>query len=217
MTRSCCRCRNMRRRLSSPQRFIMPAINPFSTTNKELTEEEIDGPAGALRDSDRPAAGGAGLPLRQVEGSAGRDRGLPDRPQGGGRHAGAGRQRRHRRSRKARKSSNRCAAAAKSGSASFRCRTPPWSTPCSAARRSSCRNRLREGFGLTVTEAMWKGAAVIGGNVGGIQAPDRGRRERLSGRQRRGGGGPHRRAAEGPSAAQRHGPPGARDPCASVS
>lgn len=27
---------------------------------------------------------------------------------------------------------------------------------------------IREGFGLTVTEAMWKGAAVIGGNVGGI-------------------------------------------------
>jgi trehalose synthase len=25
------------------------------------------------------------------------------------------------------------------------------------------------GFGLTVTEAMWKGAAVIGGNVGGIR------------------------------------------------
>ncbi|MDD5648718.1 MAG: glycosyltransferase, partial [Dehalococcoidia bacterium] len=28
---------------------------------------------------------------------------------------------------------------------------------------------LREGFGLTVTEAMWKGSAVIGGNVGGIR------------------------------------------------
>ena len=27
----------------------------------------------------------------------------------------------------------------------------------------------REGFGLTVTEAMWKGSAVIGGNVGGIR------------------------------------------------
>ena len=26
----------------------------------------------------------------------------------------------------------------------------------------------REGFGLTVTEAMWKGAAVVGGKVGGI-------------------------------------------------
>jgi trehalose synthase len=27
---------------------------------------------------------------------------------------------------------------------------------------------LREGFGLTVTEALWKGRATIGGNVGGI-------------------------------------------------
>lgn len=27
---------------------------------------------------------------------------------------------------------------------------------------------LSEGFGLTVTEAMWKGAAVVGGNAGGI-------------------------------------------------
>ena len=28
---------------------------------------------------------------------------------------------------------------------------------------------IREGFGLTVSEAMWKGAAVVGGNVGGIR------------------------------------------------
>jgi trehalose synthase len=28
---------------------------------------------------------------------------------------------------------------------------------------------IREGFGLTVTEAMWKGAAVIGGRCGGIK------------------------------------------------
>ncbi len=28
---------------------------------------------------------------------------------------------------------------------------------------------IREGFGLTVTEAMWKGTAVIGGNAGGIK------------------------------------------------
>jgi trehalose synthase len=28
---------------------------------------------------------------------------------------------------------------------------------------------LREGFGLTVTEAMWKGAAIVGGDVGGIR------------------------------------------------
>jgi trehalose synthase len=28
---------------------------------------------------------------------------------------------------------------------------------------------IREGFGLTVTEAMWKGTPVIGGDVGGIR------------------------------------------------
>lgn len=28
---------------------------------------------------------------------------------------------------------------------------------------------IREGFGLTVTEAMWKGTPVVGGNVGGIR------------------------------------------------
>ncbi len=28
---------------------------------------------------------------------------------------------------------------------------------------------IREGFGMTVTEAMWKGSAVIGGNCGGIR------------------------------------------------
>lgn len=28
---------------------------------------------------------------------------------------------------------------------------------------------IREGFGLTVSEAMWKGAVVIGGNTGGIR------------------------------------------------
>jgi trehalose synthase len=28
---------------------------------------------------------------------------------------------------------------------------------------------IREGFGLTVAEAMWKGTPVIGGNVGGIK------------------------------------------------
>jgi trehalose synthase len=28
---------------------------------------------------------------------------------------------------------------------------------------------IREGFGLTVTEALWKGKPVVGGNVGGIR------------------------------------------------
>jgi trehalose synthase len=38
-------------------------------------------------------------------------------------------------------------------------------------RRAVCvlQKSIREGFGLTVAEAMWKGAAVIGGNTGGIR------------------------------------------------
>jgi trehalose synthase len=38
-------------------------------------------------------------------------------------------------------------------------------------RRAACvlQKSIREGFGLTVTEGMWKGAAVIGGNTGGIR------------------------------------------------
>jgi trehalose synthase len=41
-----------------------------------------------------------------------------------------------------------------------------------ALQRRACvvmQKSIREGFGLTVTEAMWKGAPVIGGNCGGIR------------------------------------------------
>jgi hypothetical protein len=45
----------------------------------------------------------------------------------------------------------------------------PWkSMPDSGLRRSSCRNRIREGFGLTVTEVLWKSKPTIAGAVGGI-------------------------------------------------
>ena len=44
---------------------------------------------------------------------------------------------------------------------------------------------IREGFGLTVTEALWKGRPTIGGNVGGIPLQIERRRERLPGRLRR--------------------------------
>ena len=38
---------------------------------------------------------------------------------------------------------------------------------------------IREGFGLTVSEALWKARPTIAGNVGGHPAPDPGRRDRL--------------------------------------
>ena len=43
--------------------------------------------------------------------------------------------------------------------------------PNALQRRASVvlQKSIREGFGLTVTEAMWKGTPVIGGNVGGIR------------------------------------------------
>jgi len=37
------------------------------------------------------------------------------------------------------------------------------------ASRVILQKSIKEGFGLTVTEAMWKGKPVIGGNVGGIK------------------------------------------------
>jgi trehalose synthase len=49
---------------------------------------------------------------------------------------------------------------------------PPFSDKdINALQRSATvvmQKSLKEGFGLTVSEAMWKGKPVIGGNVGGI-------------------------------------------------
>ena len=39
---------------------------------------------------------------------------------------------------------------------------------------------LKEGFGLTVSEAMWKGKPVVGGAAGGIPTPDNPRGHRFS-------------------------------------
>ena len=44
---------------------------------------------------------------------------------------------------------------------------------------------IREGFGLTVTEALWKGRPTVGRQRRRHPAADRGRRERLPGRLRR--------------------------------
>ena len=40
--------------------------------------------------------------------------------------------------------------------------------PYSRAATIILQKSVREGFGLTVTEAMWKGKPVIGGAVGGV-------------------------------------------------
>ena len=154
--------------LSVPQRFIMPAINPFSSTNADLSDTEIDE---RLAHYDIPTD----LPLvvqvsrfdtwkdpqgvidafkiarRQVDctlvlvGNV-----ATDDPEG------------------------QEVFAKVCGSAEERIRilSVQDTALVNALQRKAAvvlQKSLREGFGLTVTEAMWKGATVIGGNVGGIK------------------------------------------------
>jgi trehalose synthase len=155
-------------KLTPPQRFIMPAIDPFSTTNRDLSEAEI---AARLQHYDIPTD----LPLvvqvsrfdkwkdpqgvidafhlarREVDarlvlvGNV-----ATDDPEGQeifeslcGQH------------------NDRVRILSVQDSAFVN----------ALQRRAAVvlQKSIREGFGLTVTEAMWKGAAVIGARVGGIR------------------------------------------------
>ncbi len=155
-------------RLQVPQRFIMPAINPFNTTNKELTEEEIEE---RLANYDIPTD----LPLvvqisrfdrwkdpqgvieafriarREIDATLVLVGNVAtDDPEGQEVFASL------------------CACREER----IRILSVQDSALVNALQRRAAvvlQKSLREGFGLTVTEAMWKGAAVIGGNVGGIR------------------------------------------------
>lgn len=154
--------------LGVPQRFIMPAIDPFSTTNKELDEQEI---AGRLAHYGIPDD----LPL--VVQVSRFDRWKD--PQGVIEAF-----------RLARREVDcrlvllgNIATDDPEGQEVFeklcQCRderlmilsVQDTALVNALQRRAAVvlQKSLREGFGLTVAEAMWKGAAVIGGNVGGIR------------------------------------------------
>jgi len=155
-------------KLGTPQRFIMPAINPFSSTNKELSEAEIadrfahygiptdlplvvqvsrfdkwKDPQGVI-DAFRIARKQVDCTLVLVGNVA------TDDPEGQEVFA----------------SICRCA------EDRIRILSVQDTALVNALQRRAAvvlQKSIREGFGLTVTEAMWKGAAVIGGNVGGIK------------------------------------------------
>jgi trehalose synthase len=154
--------------LRVPQRFIMPAINPFSAINRDLSESEVDDvlaryaipadlplvvqvsrfdkwkdPQGVIAACD--------LVRRTVDctlvlvGSS-----ADDDPE--------------------------AAAVLQSVQARANDRTLVLSVTdallVNALQRRAAvilQKSIREGFGLTVAEAMWKGTPVIGGNVGGIR------------------------------------------------
>jgi trehalose synthase len=153
---------------SKAQRFLMPAINPFSTTNKELTDEEIDerlehhhiptdlplvvqvsrfdrwkDPGGVI-EAFRIASREVDCTLVLIGNVA------TDDPEG----------------------QEVFASLCRCGGERVRIISIQDSALVNALQRRAAvvlQKSLREGFGLTVAEAMWKGTPVIGGNVGGIR------------------------------------------------
>jgi trehalose synthase len=154
--------------VNTSQLFIMPAINPFSTTNKELSDCEIDD---RMEHYDIPTD----LPLvvqvsrfdkwkdpqgvihafkiarKEVDctlvllGNV-----ATDDPEG----------------------QEVFASLCKCGEERIRVLSVQDSALVNALQRRAAvvlQKSIREGFGLTVAEAMWKGTPVIGGNVGGIR------------------------------------------------
>lgn len=154
--------------LSAPQRFIMPAIDPFSTTNVELTAEQID---------ERLAQYGIPTDLPLVVQVSRFDRWKD--PEGVVRAFRIARQ-------KVPATLvlvGNVATDDPEGQEVFEslaaCRDERIhvllvqdSSLVNALQRRAAvvlQKSLREGFGLTVAEAMWKGTAVIGGRTGGIR------------------------------------------------
>lgn len=155
-------------KLTPPQRFIMPAINPFSTTNKELTDAEIEerlghyhiptdlplvvqvsrfdkwkDPQGVI-DAFRIARKEVEATLVLVGNVA------TDDPEG----------------------QEIFASLCQCGEERIRILSVQDSALVNALQRRATvvlQKSIREGFGLTVAEAMWKGTPVIGGKVGGIR------------------------------------------------
>ena len=155
-------------RLKTAQRFIMPAINPFSTTNKDLSDAEIDDrlkhydmptdlplvvqvsrfdkwkdPQGVI-DAFRIARKEVDCALVLVGNVA------TDDPEG----------------------QEVFESLCKCRDGEIRVLSVQDSALVNALQRRAAvvlQKSTREGFGLTVAEAMWKGTPVIGGNVGGIR------------------------------------------------
>lgn len=160
--------REYRQNLNTPQLFFMPAIDPFSITNKPLSEPEIDerlrhyniptdlpivtqisrfdrwkDPEGVIQ-AFKLAREKVGCTLVLLGNVA------MDDPEGDAVYSSLLDSR-----------EERIIILSRQDGALVN----------ALQRRSAVvlQKSIREGFGLTVAEAMWKGAPVIGGNVGGIR------------------------------------------------
>jgi trehalose synthase len=154
--------------LSVPQHFFMPAINPFSAKNRDMTEEEINASLGQHQiPTERPLIvqisrfdrwkdpTGVIEAFRMVQREIDctlvlLGNNASDDPEG------------------------QVLLETILSSADERINVISVDDPTlvnALQRRADVvlQKSIREGFGLTVAEAMWKGAAVVGGNVGGIR------------------------------------------------
>ncbi len=161
-------CKDYMQKLKTPQLFFFPAIDPFSIVNRELSEEEIDerinhykipldlplilqvsrfdrwkDPAGVIKafKMAREETPGTLVLLGNV---------ATDDPEGAEVYQSLLEHQDKR---------------------IIILSTQDGALVNALQRRAAVvlQKSLREGFGLTVAEAMWKGKAVIGGNVGGIR------------------------------------------------
>ena len=155
-------------RIGPPQRFIMPAINPFSSTNKALSEVEIADRLGHYGiPTDRPLVvqvsrfdkwkdpkgviEAFNIARKQVDATLVLVGNVAtDDPEGQSVFQSL------------------CACSEER----IHIISAQDSALVNALQRRAAvvlQKSTREGFGLTVSEAMWKGTPVIGGNVGGIR------------------------------------------------
>jgi trehalose synthase len=163
-------CKQYRQKLRVPQLFFMPAIDPFSIKNKQLTDKEMDERLAHYKvPTDLPLVvqvsrfdrwkdpegviAAFRIARRKVDATLvllGNF--VTDDPEGAQVYERLARAREER------------ILVLSAGDDTALVNT--------LQRRAAVvlQKSIREGFGLTVAEAMWKGTPVIGGNVGGIPA-----------------------------------------------
>jgi trehalose synthase len=154
--------------IGADQHFVTPAIDPFSAKNRELSDREISEFLGSYKiPTDRPLVTQISRfdrwkdPMGVIEAfRKAREQvdctlvlvgnNASDDPEGG-------------------KILEEIESAADDGIIILAVDDPTLVNALQRAAAVVLQKSLREGFGLTVTEAMWKGATVIGGDVGGIR------------------------------------------------
>ena len=159
--------------LPIPQFRVAPSIDPLSDKNKPLDRQPRRQRSGKIRYRPGPAGADADLALRPVQGPAGSDRGVPHGQESGTRCqlvlAGGGAPD----DPEGEEVLREVQEAAADDPDIHVLLLPPFSDlEINALVRGSTvvmQKSVREGFGLTVSEALWKRKPVIGGAVGGIK------------------------------------------------